>query len=114
LRWALAIALCASGCAVSTPPYAECELVEDCTEPADRCYELRFTRSDGSTAMGALCTLECTSDDDCPEGGACVTLEGDATETFFCASRCGTSADCYAGFACTMVEGAAAMQLCLP
>jgi hypothetical protein len=112
---AIAALALAAGCGSGAPPYAACVDELDCPAPSDACYRLRFTRSDGAEADGRLCSLTCASDEDCPEGGACVALEGDPENTYFCAQRCGASADCYAGFACTMVEGAdRTMQLCLP
>jgi len=105
----------AAGCGANAPTYAGCGDDLDCGRAEDRCTRVLFTRSDGTEGDGALCTPACASDADCPEGGACVALEGDPTETFFCASRCAASADCYAGFACTEVEGAdRTMRLCLP
>lgn len=114
MRSAIVFSLLACSC-VSAPPYAMCEVQEDCASPSEGCFELAFTRSDGSEARGALCTLECEIDADCPEDGACVALEGDPTGTYFCAQRCVEPMDCYAGFACTVIEGATrTMQLCLP
>ena len=110
-----ALALLLAACGAGAPPYAECVDELDCPAPSDACYELRFTRSDGTEAEGRMCSLACASDADCPEGGACVALAGDPSSTFFCAQRCEASADCYAGFACTAVDGAdRSMRLCLP
>ncbi|HJL17000.1 MAG TPA: hypothetical protein RMH99_15150 [Sandaracinaceae bacterium LLY-WYZ-13_1] len=111
----LAGALALTGCGAGAPTYAACTDDLDCSEPSDACYRLRFTRTDGTEADGRLCSLGCASDADCPEGGACVALDGDPEARFFCAARCETSTDCYAGFACTRVEGAdRTMQLCFP
>lgn len=112
---ALAMTLALSACGSSSPPYAACVDDLDCPAPSDACYRLLFTRSDGSEADGRMCSAGCATDADCPEGGACLALEGDGAERFFCAQRCAVSADCYAGFACTEVEGAdRTMRACLP
>lgn len=103
------------GCGAGSPTYASCVDDLDCAEP-DRCTRLLLTRSDGTEAAGNLCTPACESDADCPDGGACVRLEADPTETFFCAARCEASGDCFAGFACTEVDDGtgAPASLCLP
>jgi hypothetical protein len=105
-----------SACAPTAPPYAACEVQEDCAMPeSEGCFELRFARTDGTEAMGAMCTSECATDADCVEPGVCITLEGDASMTFFCAQACVDPDDCYAGLRCTAVTGATrTMQLCLP
>lgn len=111
------VLLCSAGlasCGSGAPPYAVCVDDLDCSAPSDACYALRFTRSDGTDAEGAFCSATCARDEDCPEDGVCVALEGDPSERFFCAARCASAMDCYAGLACTEVEGAAAMRLCLP
>lgn len=111
MRYAVLFAL---GCYTNAPPYAACEYQEDCAAPSTGCLELLFTRSDGTPAQGALCTVECTADADCPEDGMCLGLEGDERETYFCAQRCDASTPCYAGFRCTTIEGPAVETVCLP
>lgn len=106
--------LLSTACGSSSPPYAACVDDLDCPAPSDGCYRLRFTRDDGTEADGAMCSAGCATDDDCPEDGACLALEGDPTATFFCAQRCAVSGDCYAGSACTMVDGERTMDVCLP
>ena len=112
---ATTLLLALAGCGSGAPPYAECVDELDCPAPSDGCYQLRFTRTDGTEADGNMCSATCASDAECPEEGACVALDGDPETRFFGAARCATSSDCYAGFACTMVEGAdGVMRLCLP
>lgn len=101
-----------TGCGAGAPPYAEC--VDDLDCP-NTCYRLLFTRSDGTEATGQFCSNACEGDADCPEGGACIGLEGDPADSLFCVARCETSADCYVGLACTQLEGAAELErACLP
>jgi hypothetical protein len=112
---ALAFAFALSGCSPAAPPYAVCGDGLECEAPSDACYRVTLTRSDGTVGEARVCSLACTSDDECPDGGACLALEGDPTQTFFCVERCATSSECYAGLACTTVEGAAGtMRACLP
>jgi len=113
--WLLRGLLLASGltaCA-SAPMYAPCDESRDCESPADRCYRLRFARSDGTEGDGTLCSKRCAADDDCPGGGRCLALAGDPARTFLCFEPC-RSDTCYVGHACTAIVGAEADAVCLP
>lgn len=115
MRAVLLAGLLLTACGSGAPPYAECVDDLDCDAPSMACYAVRLTRSDGSEGDGAFCSADCTSDADCPEGGVCLSLEGDPSGRFFCVDRCTGSGDCYAPFVCTAVEGdASSMQVCLP
>ena len=104
-----------AGCAESGPPFSVCAGADECMPPADGCYELLFTRSDGSEARGRQCSLACAADVDCPPEAVCATLDGAPTETRLCLATCEESADCFAGLRCTQVSGGGdAMSLCLP
>ena len=60
-------------------------------------------------------TLRCAVDQDCPEGAACLVLEGDPTLTPLCFATCAQPEDCYRGSRCTPVEGPLeVMSVCLP
>lgn len=76
------------GCVVEGPPFTECSGGAECARPADGCYELRVTRSDGSEGTGRQCTLRCASDEDCPDGSVCLILAGDPSETPLCLATC--------------------------
>jgi hypothetical protein len=108
----LLLSLAAMGCA-SSPPYARCG---DTPCAMGGCYAISLTRDDGTEASGSFCTNTCTSDDDCPDEGACIALAHDREMTFLCVDRCEGSSDCYAGFACTAltVDGRPALSACLP
>lgn len=115
LLGAACVAALLSGCASEAPPYAVCGGNVGCLEPAPSCTTVLFTRSDGEDASGSFCSAPCSRDADCPEGGACLVLVGDATETAFCVARCATSANCFAGLTCTQLEGpGAGLSACLP
>jgi hypothetical protein len=97
------------------PTYARCSGPGDCQAESDGCFELHFSRSDGSRGQGRLCSRECSNDAECPGDGACLALDGDSRETFLCYARCEQSEDCYQGFRCTETEGAdGVMRVCLP
>ncbi|MCA9533845.1 MAG: hypothetical protein KC593_09205 [Myxococcales bacterium] len=107
--------VCATGCVADGPPFTRCAGGAECAAPADGCYELLFTRSDGSEGSGRQCTLRCAVDQDCPEGAACLVLEGDPTLTPLCFATCALPEDCYRGSRCTPVEGPLeVMSVCLP
>jgi hypothetical protein len=115
LAFTLGLALSSGGCTGGLPAYAPCEDGRGCDDPAQACYELRLTRSDGSEATGRLCSQRCASDADCPEGGACLSLEGDPEGRLLCLARCEGPEGCYQGLRCTEVTGASAtMAACLP
>jgi len=80
------------------------------------CTEIAYTRSDGTSADGNLCTMGCHADADCVDEGACIALAHDATRTFFCVKRCMTSTECTSGFACTMLtaDDGTTLGACLP
>ena len=104
-----------SACASTTaPPYAECGGSGNCAGPADTCYRLRFTRSDGSAADGKFCSAACSADATCPDDGVCLALAGDASGRSICYAPCASSADCYAGLRCTAVTGARVPSVCMP
>lgn len=100
------------GCAGDTPTYAPCDDSRDCNG-ADRCYRLRFDRSDGTEGDGTLCSRACAEDDDCPGDGVCLALAGDAEGTFVCLERC-PEAGCFEGHACTPITGSDVGPVCLP
>jgi hypothetical protein len=103
------------GCAADGPPFTRCAGGEECAAPADGCYELRITRSDGSEATGRQCTLRCAGDQDCPDASVCLVLEGDPTSTPLCLATCALPSDCFAGSRCTDVDGPLeVMSVCLP
>ena len=107
--------VCFAGCVADGPPFTRCAGGAECASPADGCYELRFTRSDGSEGSGRQCTLRCAGDQDCPQGSACLVLEGDPTLTPLCFATCALPGDCYRGSRCTEVEGPLeVMSVCLP
>lgn len=106
--WLLILGACAS-----TPMYAPCDESRDCEGPADRCYRLRFTRTDGTEGDGTLCSKRCDADADCPGGGTCLALAGDPEGTFICFEPCAGDV-CYEGHACTAVDGASTDAICLP
>lgn len=112
----LAATLLAPGCGDDSPAYAPCGGSDGCKgKQTDGCYRILLTRSDGSEGDGKLCTLECESDADCPDGGACLAFDADAERTFLCYERCEEPGDCYQGFRCTTVEAPdAADRVCLP
>ncbi len=114
MRWLSLMGACALlGCA-SSPPYASCGGDTPCAMGG--CYAVSLTRSDGTESSGSFCTNECSTDADCPDGGACVALEHDSGMTYFCVDRCASASDCYAGLACTdlTVAGSPALSACLP
>lgn len=112
-RWGALLALALVGCGSGSPTFASCVDDVDCADPADACYRLRFTRSDGSAADGTLCTRECVSDADCGPDALCIGLDGDPSGAFFCAARCEASGDCFADFVCTPLDGTTGAA-CLP
>lgn len=112
MRWALAAATLLIGCA-DDPLYGPCDTAGDCADPADGCYELRYDRSDGTSAEGRTCTTRCR-DGSCPNGGRCLALAGDPSGTFLCFAPCETSMDCFEGHACTETSGAGDSKICLP
>lgn len=111
LAWAI-VPLVLVGCGGDVPTYGPCDDARDCAGD-DRCYRLRFDRSDGSEGDGKLCSRPCANDDDCPGEGACLALAGDVGETFLCLERC-PELGCFEGLACTPVTGADVGPLCLP
>ncbi len=117
---AFSLAFCAlQGCADQGPLFVACEGGDSCAAPADGCYELRVTRSDGTEGVGRQCTLGCASDADCPGESECVILEGDPSETPLCLRRCLVAEDCFAGSLCTATEvdspaEGEPLSLCLP
>lgn len=106
------VLLTVAACAGDVPTYGPCDDARDCSGD-DRCYRLRFDRSDGTEGDGKLCSRPCASDDDCPDDGTCLALAGDVGATFLCLERC-AELDCYQGLACTPVTGADVGPLCLP
>jgi hypothetical protein len=111
----IAAALSVPGCVVEGPPFTRCSGGEECAPPADGCYALRFTRSDGSEGEGRQCTLRCGADVTCPGDSVCLVLEGDASETPLCFATCTVAEDCFVGLRCTEVDGEAeVMSVCLP
>lgn len=115
-RVAPLLALLLTACA-GAAPYARCSDADDCASGV--CARLLFTRSDGTPGEGSLCTvLDCASDDDCPDDGACLALEGmSEPRRTFCVARCtaGTSGECAGGTRCTALTGHPAIAAaCLP
>ena len=103
------------GCATEAPLFTRCAGGDECAPPADGCYQLFVTRSDGSEGSGRQCTLRCAGDSDCPEASVCLVLEGDPTSTPLCLATCALPADCYRGSRCTEVDGPLeVMSVCLP
>lgn len=96
------------------PLYGSCGSSSDCREPAQACYELSFAREDGTAGAGKLCSLPCSSDSDCPDGGVCLAFEGDPGETFLCYAPCEVAEDCFHGLRCTDLAGATVARACLP
>jgi len=103
--------LCLVGCS-SSGLYGGCDDGSECESPADGCYRVLLTRSDGSEGDGSLCTRGCASDADCPDG-VCLALVGDASSRFLCYPPCEEASDCPAGLLCTPVTGADG-AVCLP
>jgi len=63
---------------------AGCETNEDCSEEEQQCLEFK----------GGYCGLkDCTKDEDCPEGSACVTFD-DAVGTNYCFLICTEKWEC--------------------
>lgn len=87
-RWLLiALVLLALGCSSDRKFGGTCDSNADC---ADRCL---------TDFPDGLCTLSCSSDDDCTSDTICVDTEGGV-----CLAPCGSSAECRdefgPGFAC--------------
>lgn len=98
----------------SAPPYAHCGGDVACAMGS--CFELTYTRSDGTTADGNVCTNECHADADCVDGGACVGFQHDASGRFFCVERCMQTSDCHTPLACTTLtaDDGTTFGACLP
>jgi hypothetical protein len=102
-----------SGCAPLAPPYARCGDGVACD--GSRCVELLYTLDDGSEVGGLFCTARCARDEDCPDGGVCVSVDASAPMRFVCAQRCELPSDCYARSACTELVGPTDLdRVCLP
>ena len=105
------------GCSAGdTPIYASCEDSAECGGEAEACWEVSFLRVDSTRATGAFCSMECTSDSDCPHEGRCLGLEGDSTGTLLCYAGCEAEGSCPGSLRCSplvgeMVEG---QYACLP
>ena len=109
------LSLLLPACADDGPPFTSCAGGAECAAPADGCYELRITRSDGVEAVGRQCTLRCSGDHDCPDASVCLVLEGDPQATPLCFATCEAPEDCFRGNRCTDVEGPLeVMSVCLP
>jgi hypothetical protein len=95
-----------TGCSAATaaPTYATCAATADCRDSADTCVAITTAELTASE-----CTRACVSDDECPGGGRCVSVDGAST---FCQLTCVTSNVCEQGWACTArTDG---RDVCLP
>lgn len=90
--------------------YEPCFDSYDCAAPADACYEVTVDHGSHVVTDGT-CSLQCIDDLDCPYGGACYSVQGQA---FICYQRCLYDSDCPLGFACIDTVGGAADAICLP
>ena len=113
MRAIAVLVLLTTACA-SAPPYAHCGGDVSCAMGS--CFELTYTRSDGTTGDGDVCTNACHADADCVDDGVCVALEHDASRTFFCVERCTATSDCHTPLACTtlMADDGTMFGACLP
>ena len=99
--------------------YERCEETADCSMDGGTTICTSVTTDTGR--RGEMCTLGCTSDDDCPNEGACLMggrMDGDGgTSTIrVCYSRCSDDFSCPYGFACEddAVGGMGAGRICVP
>lgn len=105
----------AAGCYADAPIYASCSADIGCESSADACFRVLVTRTDGTTGDASLCTRPCSRHDECPNGGLCLQLVGDAASRLLCYQTCDTSSDCYSPLVCTPTTGAPGdPQVCLP
>lgn len=91
--------------------YERCRDTSDCI-PEATCFRVAFERD----RDGAMCTLNCTDDADCPGNAACFGLVGDPVEQQVCFQRCIDDRDCPATFVCANAErdGMVVDAICLP
>ena len=101
LRNLMALALLAA-CSSGEPGYYEqCDAELPCDEALSEEEGLRCINVAWSTEVsGRQCSVECEVNDDCPEDGTCLSLQG-GVEQAICYRRCDTEADCSGpGFIC--------------
>ncbi len=112
---AIAVVTSVAACYTDAPTYASCSEDIGCAEGADGCFRVLLTRTDGTTGDAAFCTRGCSRHDECPGGGLCLQLVGDATSRLLCYQACTTSGDCYSPLVCTSTTGASGdPTVCMP
>lgn len=94
----------------SEPLYSPCSSGDKCG--GDGCFQLLYSRSDGSEREGNFCSKRCTTDADCRDG-VCLALSEDPDSNFLCFETC-TPDSCFEGQVCTPVNGASVDRVCLP
>ncbi|MET0341029.1 MAG: hypothetical protein ABW252_08500 [Polyangiales bacterium] len=87
---------------------AACAVDADCKGTGTRC--LTTSQISGLTYPGGYCTVGCTADADCGEGGACPLAAVDASvfpsaevqkAVTVCLPKCAADADCREGYVCS-------------
>lgn len=87
---------------------AECKVDADCKGTGTRC--ITTSTISGLTYPGGFCTVGCTADAECGEGGACPLANVDAAvfpspeikkAVTVCLPKCEADADCREGYVCS-------------
>jgi len=91
--------------------YERCRDTSDCIADVT-CFRVAFERD----RDGAMCTVNCEADTDCPGNAACFGLVGDPVDQKVCFQRCIDDGDCPPTFVCADAErdGMVVDAICLP
>ncbi|MCZ7681221.1 MAG: hypothetical protein M5U28_21495 [Sandaracinaceae bacterium] len=92
LAAALMLVGCGNGVGVDGPVVGgDCVVSSECAMES-RCLT-------GEAYPGGYCAKSCASDEDCPDGSACVEQEGGV-----CLLACGGASDCREGYDCLEMD----------
>src|SRR5690349_16271768 len=105
MRFGMAVAVAALG------------LLGGCTVESFSDKDDCFLVDIGDGRADSQCSHTCSTDVDCPGGGACYSLFGDPSGATICYQRCSSDFDCFnGGFVCTTATmgGVPTDAICIP
>ena len=110
-----------AGCAGGEDPvpavemYQPCDFDAECVREADLCNRIEIGPGP-QFHIGAICTVECTASDQCPDNGVCTSKVPGGVAEVSCYQRCTSDEECPNLYSCVSrgTEDEGDVTICLP